>query len=193
MNQWWQYWHKKFTDDACNKIVSDALTLPASVGTIGHGSNTFVKDAEYRRSQIRWIPKTDPRFTWVITSLSDLFFEGNKNAFGFDLSTFNEIQFTEYSGQDLGKYDWHHDTHWTTSQFQQRKLSVVIQLSNSGDYTGGDLELAESECGETPPPRVIREKGTVIMFPSFLSHRVTPVTSGTRYSLVAWHEGPVFK
>jgi PKHD-type hydroxylase len=39
----------------------------------------------------------------------------------------------------------------------------------------------------------IREKGSVIVFPSFIWHRVTPVTAGTRYSLVNWNLGFPFR
>ena len=39
----------------------------------------------------------------------------------------------------------------------------------------------------------IRPQGSVIVFPSFVWHRVTPVTKGTRYSLVLWTCGQPFR
>jgi PKHD-type hydroxylase len=66
-----------------------------------------------------------------------------------------------------------------------RKLSITIQLSNSDDYEGGDLELLYDK----EPYKLDRSRGTFLVFPSFMLHRVTPVTRGTRWSLVAWIGG----
>ena len=43
------------------------------------------------------------------------------------------------------------------------------------------------------PIKELRKKGTVIVFPSFVWHRVKPVLSGTRYSLVCWSLGQPWK
>lgn len=193
MNQWWQYWPKHFTEAQCEKIIERALTLPSSDGKIGYGDNKEVANSEIRRSKIRWIPRFDPVFSDLTGSMQLLFQEANKNAFGFNLSLFHEIQFTEYHATDVGHYDWHHDTHWVGNSLERRKLSMVIQLSNPDDYHGGDFEMLQTECQEVPVPAAIRQRGTVIILPSFLRHRVTPVTKGLRYSLVSWHEGPCFR
>lgn len=193
MNQWWQYWPKHFSDDDCDKIIELALTLPVVDGMIGHGGNQVIHNAEYRRSKIRWLPRFDGRFFGLFGNMQLLFQEGNRNAFGFDLSMFHEIQFTEYHATDQGKYDWHHDTVWAGPTLQRRKISMVIQLSNSADYEGGNFEMYKDDCDQVPDAEAIRQRGTVIMFPSFLRHRVTPVTKGLRYSLVSWHEGPCFR
>ena len=66
-----------------------------------------------------------------------------------------------------------------------RKLSVVVQLSNSNNYSGGQLEFKETEA-----PSQFSTQGSIIVFPSYLQHRVTEVTEGVRYSLVCWAEGP---
>ena len=122
-----------------------------------------------------------------------LFNEANRNAFGFDLKMFTEIQFTEYSEKDLGTYDWHHDTAWVSPKLFRRKLSLVIQLTDPDEYEGGRFEISKDDCTECPDPEKLKPKGTVIIFPSFLRHRVTPVTKGTRNSLVSWMEGPYFR
>lgn len=64
-----------------------------------------------------------------------------------------------------------------------------MQLSDEDDYVGGDLELMFGD----EPQKMIRKRGTILCFPSYVLHRVTPVTEGTRYSLVAWITGPQFK
>lgn len=193
MNQWWQYWPGHFSAEDCDKIIELALTLPVQEAKIGYGGQEIVSNLEYRRSKLRWIPRFDGRFFGLFGNMQLLFQEGNRNAFGFDLSMFHEIQFTEYHATDQGKYDWHHDTIWTGHTLQRRKLSMVIQLSNSEDYEGGNFEMYRDDCDQVPDAQAIRQRGTVIMIPSFLRHRVTPVTKGLRYSLVSWHEGPCFR
>ena len=70
-----------------------------------------------------------------------------------------------------------------------RKISLVVQLSDSDDYVGGDFEIQTGRGVQS----VSRTKGTVALFPSFLFHRVTPVISGTRKSLVLWAGGGHYK
>ena len=114
--------------------------------------------------------------------------EINKDAFGFDIKAVDDIQYGEYT--EDGKYDWHIDTHWTTPDYH-RKISVVIQLSDSNEYEGGDFEIDWD--GWEDWKQGAREKGTIIIFPSFIRHRVTPVTKGTRKSLIAWIGGEKFR
>ena len=71
----------------------------------------------------------------------------------------------------------------------KRKLSVSIQLSDPDDYEGGDLELRWGK----DPMKANREQSMITVFPSWTMHRVTPVTRGRRFSLVAWVSGPPFK
>lgn len=193
MKQWWQYWQSYFPSSACDKLISQISALPVQVGKIGHGSDNFIEDTSIRSSKIRWLNKLDLNFLSLFNTVEHLFHEANKNAFGFDVVRFSEIQFTEYHATDSGHYSWHIDTSWTSPALYRRKLSMVIQLSDPVEYNGGDFEMDIGECQEVPNPKSIREQGTVIVFPSFLRHRVTPVTAGIRRSLVVWMEGPPFK
>ena len=77
-----------------------------------------------------------------------------------------------------------------------RKISITINLNEPGDYEGGNLKFDFGphtdkerfhECTE------IRPQGSLIAFPSFLYHQVTPVVKGTRYSLVLWSLGRPFR
>jgi PKHD-type hydroxylase len=70
-------------------------------------------------------------------------------------------------------------------------MSIVIQLTDPSEYEGGDFEI-DSQYPQLPKEE-IREKGSVLVFPSFIPHRVTPVTKGVRRSLVSWIEGPKFR
>jgi PKHD-type hydroxylase len=114
----------------------------------------------------------------------------NKEFFNFDISSLHEnLQYTEYDESYQGRYDWHFDVGEGPLNCG-RKLSVSIQLSDPSEYDGGDLQF--SLDGDRT---VIAEKdqGTMIIFPSYLRHRVTPVTRGARRSLVTWITGPPFR
>lgn len=193
MNQFWQYWHSYFKPADCDRIIELAKTLPEVDGQIGHGSDNFVKDGNVRRSKLRWIPRFDSRFNDLFSHMENVFHITNKEAFGFDLHRFHEVQFTEYNANDAGHYTWHHDTTWCDRRPIRRKVSMVIQLSDPADYDGGNFELSTDDCPQTPDPKQLVDRGTIIVFPSFLRHRVTPVTRGVRYSLVTWMEGPYFR
>lgn len=193
MNQWWQFWPQHFCAKDCDEIIRMAKTFPVVEGSVGHGANRNIIDTTIRRSQLRWLPRFDHQFYALFGIMKTLFAEANRNAFGFDVTEFHEVQFTEYNADNVGHYTWHHDTVWTSNKLFRRKLSMVIQLSDPSDYEGGQLELAEDECHEVPNAAEIKQRGTVIVFPSFLRHRVTPVTKGRRYSLVSWMEGPFFR
>jgi len=104
----------------------------------------------------------------------------------FDIWGFpDNLQYTIYHGNG-GHYDWHLDL---GPNISNRKLSMVMQLAGPDEYTGGDLEINVGGSILTVP----KEKGLICFFPSFLLHRVTPTTSGTRISLVTWLGGNNFK
>jgi PKHD-type hydroxylase len=191
MNAWWQMWAGLFSGDTCNWVIEECLKLTPRQGHIGFGSEGARTDKKFRLSTVRWVPRKPP-MTTMWDRMEELFREANFNAFGFDLSCLREVQFTEYKAHpdgEQGHYKWHEDLNWTAKGPHARKLSIVIQLSKPDDYEGGDLQLKH----EPPDPVVLRTRGTAIVFPSFHLHQVTPVSRGTRYSLVAWHEGPNFR
>lgn len=187
MNQHWQVWYGGLPKDQVNAIIDTCKSYPIQEATIGDG--VVASNEEFRRSDIRWInPHTEPNIVnmlWYHAS------EANRAAFGFHIDYLGEIQFTEYHSTNLGKYDWHYDTFWASGRAYDRKLSVVVQLSDPADYDGGDFQF------DTGIPQLdqfaVRQQGTILVFPSFLTHRVTPVTRGTRRSLVSWIEGPKFR
>lgn len=181
-------WEGQWTDAACDHVIEMGKRLQSIEANIGF-DETGRKDNEYRRSKIAWAHPWMQEWKDVFWQMQHLFQQANKNAFGFDLSQLSEIQFTEYNGGDKGKYDWHTDLNWVDEKPFHRKLSMVIQLSDGNSYKGGDLELKPPALGE-PDAVKLRKRGTVICFPSLVEHRVTPVTEGKRYSLVAWYEGP---
>lgn len=147
---------------------------------IGDGEVNKVK----RRSKIYWLPKTD-EFIDVYKTFHELVGKCNTDFYQFHLTEITEnIQYTVYNSDDQGYYDWHLDM---GPDKVRRKLSLVCQLSDPSEYEGGELQINN---GQIMIPE--KDKGTVILFPSYLLHRVTPVTKGTRRSLVVWIEGPAF-
>jgi PKHD-type hydroxylase len=114
----------------------------------------------------------------------------NGQHFRFDLWGFGEhLQYTEYYGDDEGHYTWHIDSGITSTNHGPRKLSVVLQLSDPCEYEGGNLQV---KLG-ADPQTISKDLGLVAVFPSFVLHRVTPVTSGLRRTLVAWLTGPALR
>jgi PKHD-type hydroxylase len=143
---------------------------------------------EVRRSIVRWL-EIEGADQPVIPAIMFFAKMANRRSYGFDLLEPIEVQFTEYHGSNNGVYHWHSDLTFANPAWQDRKLSFIAQLSDAADYEGGDLEF----FGYPSPGPDFKKKGSVIIFPSFLQHRVTPVTSGIRHSLVSWIEGPRFR
>ena len=84
-------------------------------------------------------------------------------------------------------YGWHQD--YGGKIAPSRKLSLVLQLSDPAQYEGGNLQVMTG--GE--PANVRKQRGLIAAFPAYTLHQVTPVTQGTRQSLVAWISGPPFR
>jgi PKHD-type hydroxylase len=74
-----------------------------------------------------------------------------------------------------------------------RKVSAVLQLSDPKTYEGGRLKLQNTYTADFFEPPEFEARGSIVVFPSFLLHQVTPVTKGNRYSAVAWATGPQFR
>lgn len=186
---WWQSFAKAFSPAECATIKAYALALPPRAGAIGHGGTT-VTDENMRRSQVRWLRRDDPVLYWLYSRIESMALDANSNGFGFDLcglsGGFNSVQFTEYAAENSGHYNWHEDNAWKGTKPFDRKMSMVIQLSAADEYEGGKLELHNDPL----PEGTFTTQGDVLFFPSFNRHRVSPVTSGVRYSLVTWFMGP---
>jgi PKHD-type hydroxylase len=189
MNQLWQFWHASLNNDQVKSIIDIGDQYPVANAGLGFDGSTHNNGA--RSSEIRWINPNDPSSRFITDVLWYYAREANRNAFGFDIDYLPDIQYTKYTADDNGKYDWHHDTFWANPTAYDRKISIVIQLTDPSEYEGGDFEI-DSQYAQMPADQ-IRAKGSVMVFPSFLLHRVTPVTKGVRRSLVSWIQGPKFR
>ena len=182
----------EYVDKMHNQILKE---VPIEQGSINFGDSSKI-DLKVRVTNIRWLNERDTNSLYqeLVTMINFYIEKANMDFFGFDLSgACRYIQHTEYNEGSF--YDWHQDSflgnhkNRTIGVFE-RKLSFTLQLSDSDEYTGGDLEFAELNGGDQEEfKKDMRKKGTVIVFPSFLQHRVTEVTEGQRHALVGWREG----
>ena len=123
----------------------------------------------------------------------DFLNEANTRQFNYEIESYQLVQFARY--RDGGHYGWHRDVNESaiSPNGEMRKLSLTLCLTDPKEYEGGELQFFN---GERPEKQMvindIQDQGSVIVFDSRDWHRVTPVTKGTRYSLVCWSVGPNF-
>jgi len=178
------WWEGAFTEEELDKLQQKAkeATQEAQVGG-AHGGE--VND-NIRRSELNWLSK-GPECAWVFERLAHVAASLNADHFGFDLTGFGEaLQLTNYHEARQGNYIWHQDF---GASGISRKLSMVLQLSDPNDYAGGELQLLTRK----EPTSIQKKRGLITVFPAWTLHQVTPVTKGTRQTLVAWISGPAFK
>lgn len=168
----------------CNKIIDLGLSIPCVEAHLGQERSI---DLAVRQGKIAFFDPKNPEHQFIFHTVADYGKALNNQFWKFDLKFVECVQFTRYDNQD-DFYTSHVDMGYKPAEV--RKLSISIQLSNPDSYTGGNLELFR--CG-TDFDAAPRSQGTIIAFPSYHVHRVTPVTSGARYSLVSWFIGPPFK
>ena len=219
LKNYYYYFQSALSPKICDDIVAYGKahqTEMAVTGGLGRDENkdaykadgTMKKGAvknlqKKRKSEIVWVNDQ-----WIYKEIHPFIHEANKTAgWNFDWDFSESCQFTKYGvGQHYG---WHCDS-WDkpydkpndlNSHGKIRKLSVTVSLSDPSEYEGGNLEFdfrnqvdwernkksKIKECTE------IRPRGSIIVFPSFVWHRVNPVTRGTRYSLVIWNLGKPFR
>lgn len=178
------YFVNAFTPEEIIKIREIGDAAPKQAGTVvgddGHSSTS-----EYRKSEIAWLSE-NPETYWIHEKIANYAKIANKEMWNFDIWGYQDLlQFTKYYGNG-GHYDWHVDL---GPGISNRKLSCVLQLSAPEEYEGGTLQM-------NPGGNIIevpKGLGTLCFFPSFLLHRVTPLSSGTRKSLVTWLCGANFR
>lgn len=189
MNAIWQLWDKALPNELCDEIITECEYYKVQDATVG--SDVATKNNKVRSSTVRWIEPTDVNSKFIHDILFDYATQANRKAFGFNITSLHQIQYTIYNGEQQDFYDWHFDTFWANSSQYDRKISITVQLSDPEDYEGGDFKFDKQYI--QPNAQELRNRGTVLAFPSVISHCVKPVTKGVRKSLVAWIEGPKWK
>ena len=206
------YWGFKsaLTPRFCDEVINYANSKKEVMArTGGFGDKKLNKEdiknlQRKRKSDLVWLDDT-----WIYKEIHPYIHEANKKAgWNFDWDRSESCQFTKYKLNQY--YDWHCDS-WDKPYERKnkndpdhgkiRKLSVTCQLTDGSEYTGGELEFdfrnydphMREENKHLVKAKEILPKVSIIVFPSFLWHRVKPVTSGVRYSLVLWNLGYPFR
>ena len=154
------------------------------------GENNKI-DVDIRNVSIQFINSP-----WVNNLMRGFILSANEHNFLYDLSEIDKepCQLSRYSGTKNNSqyYNIHKD--WVnirTCESYTRKLSLSCQLTNPNDYEGGDLilYLEDPPTSKIVEYTVSKKQGTIIVFDSRIRHKVTPVTLGTRHSVVKWYHG----
>jgi PKHD-type hydroxylase len=180
-------WQGLFSNAELDGIVrlGDALALEKaelSGGGLGYDN--------IRATQVAWVPR-GPATETLYRRLEEAVLELNARFFRFDLSALAMFQYALYGGPEGGHFDWHKDYGRDPSDPAQepRKLTLSLQLSETSDYEGCDLQVRAGNQIDTAP----RMRGSLVAFPANVLHQVTPIRSGTRRALVVWAVGPEFR
>lgn len=160
-----------------------ASTIQPVEGKISVGN---VLDTDTRNCEVRWITFAGQSnlYKSIATEILPIV---DAESLTFRTETYRalEIQHTTYNKD--GHYIRHSDIDLKTTgnNSVQRKISMVVQLSDPTDYEGGNLIIEDQVAS--------REKGTIILFPPYMVHGVTKVLSGIRKSLAIWVYGPAWR
>jgi len=179
-------WENAFTPEEMDRIERQGDALPLTQAGLMTGKIAADARDQIRITRTAWLDGV-PENKWIYDRVQQIAMMINAMAYRFELTGFSErIQYSVYHGSEGGHYDWHVDQGPLVTR---RKLSLTLQLTDPAAYQGGDLQFMAGARSESAP----RERGMLIAFPSYGLHRVTPVTAGTRKSLVIWVTGPQFR
>tara|TARA_R100000808_G_scaffold2400_1_gene9598 strand:+ start:3493 stop:4125 length:633 start_codon:yes stop_codon:yes gene_type:complete len=204
------YWFFKgvLTPKFCDEVIKYANLQKEVLARTGGYDKEILSEEEIfnlqrkRKSDLVWLNDT-----WIYKELHPYVRKANEMAgWNFDWDRSESCQFTKYKLNQY--YDWHcdawdkpYDRPGQPDHGKIRKLSMTCQLTDGSEYQGGELEFdfrnydphMRDESKHRVQCKEILPKGSIIVFPSFVWHRVKPVRKGTRYSLVVWHLGQPFK
>jgi|TARA_R110000851_G_scaffold178759_3_gene325718 PKHD-type hydroxylase len=200
-NYYW-YFKSALTPKFCDDVIKyglqqkDAMALTSSYGNKKLTKQDVLNLKKRRNSDLVWLNDT-----WIYKEIHPFVVEANQKAgWNFQWDSSQSCQFTKYKLNQY--YDWHCDIeNKIDNNGKVRKLSMTCQLTDGSEYQGGELEFdfrnydppQRDESKHLVKCKEILPKGSIIIFPSFVWHRVKPVTKGVRYSLVVWNQGLSFK
>jgi len=182
-----------FSPSELTTIENYCKSLPLIAGGSPGGNGHNEKDEEkFRVSNVGYHSANDPKLKFVFEKFNGVFEYVNSMFYNFDINGYDHFQYAEYDAKESGRYNWHMDLsldNFSEDVYSTRKLSMSMLLNTPGvDFEGGDFQTFFSKEANVPLRR-----GQILIFPSFIVHRVKPVTKGIRKSLVIWVTGPGFK
>lgn len=197
------YWQEAIPKETCEKLISLGLGKKPEEGLIHRKEQKSMDEGlepvlHQRRSMVAWLDEP-----WIYELLQPYIHTANKEAnWNFQWDFTEMLQFTVY--EEGQHYNWHpdqnaypyHPEDGENLEGKIRKLSASVILNDPSEYEGGELEFDLGRVdGEvhTETCDQVNKQGSIVVFPSFVYHRVKPVTKGTRYSLVMWNLGHPYK
>jgi PKHD-type hydroxylase len=206
LENYYYYFQGVLTPRFCNDVLEYGKKHQEEVARTGVFDKEKLSKKEIkniqklRNSHIVWMNDK-----WIYKEIIPYVMEANKKAnWNFNLDWSENCQFTKYSSGQY--YGWHSDA-WVVPYNKPdflnqhgkiRKLSVTCSLSDPSEYEGGELEFNFNDPEKNKKQNIrkcteILPRGSIVVFPSFVWHRVCPVKKGTRYSLVIWNLGYPYK
>jgi len=175
----WETVEGFFTKEECDLIK----TTGKNMGLQKAGINKDNYDNPlHRKAEVSWIPHSELDWMWV--KLHNEIVRINHQNWGFNLKHFDEAaQYTVYDGKGT-HFDFHMDN--GPAQLSVRKISICVNLNEPSEWEGGELQFYKDR-------NVIQSLGAIHVFPSYMLHRITPLTGGKRESLVLWSGGEFYK
>lgn len=180
-----------FTEEECDAIIASAIDSAWREGGVGgYGEDKATPSiAGKARSCLEQYLPVNQQTGAPLNKISQEISAVNSNGWRFGLSGFvaDDMPYLmRYPDSMKSHNDWHVDM--GRSYAASRKLGFTLQLSNSDDYDGGELEFYNVKIDQTS----LRKKGTLAIFPTYWLHKVGLVTKGTRDAIVGWVHGPSF-
>ena len=177
-------WDDALTKEFCQSTLEQLHWGTAADGTIGDGAGNDVIDLSYRVTDVIWQHFMQP-LGCIARRYTD---EANRSSgWNYIVDGQEDTQVGRYKSENTGHYDWHMDSS-PPQNGVQRKLTCVILLNDPSEFEGGILQFKGMEDDVA-----LKQQGSIVVFPSFIEHRVTPVTKGVRYTAVTWAYGPAFR
>ena len=189
-----------YTDLYNYSFIEAVSKLAKREGIILNKKKKFTGEKDYnsRKSSVHFFTEQ-----WVYDLIDPYIATANRKAgWNFDYNFHEAMQFTQYKKGQF--YDWHVDQHHlpyekhaSNYDGKVRKLSLTLNLSDPKSYEGGDFMFdyrdKPEDSSNIQTCTILKEQGTIVVFPSFVFHKVSPVTKGTRHSLVNWTIGAPWK
>lgn len=178
-----------FSSTECDALIALSEQSHSTLATL-NGTDNPDEILKFRHSYTTFIYKSN-QIKNIFENLDQKIFAINNENFGFDIDCLTYYQYTLYN--EDGFFEWHRDLIFNSynqkRDSKMRKLSISVLLND--EFEGGDFIINNGNQQKALPINL--KKGDAIIFPSFISHKVSKITNGTRKSLVAWYTGERFK
>ena len=177
LNKYFHKFEKALSKEFCEYLIKSIDWDKSQTAEVNRALESEI-DPNARITNIYWEELLSP----IGCVIQAYIIEANKN-WNYDIRRLEKVQMSQYGIG--GHYDWHIDSKVPVNN-EQRKLSISILLNDN--FEGGGLELTSNK-----DENVLKYQGDIVVFPSFVRHKVLPITDGTRYSAVSWAYGPTFR